>query len=303
MHTKDSTPEKSAELLEQAESAFGFLPNLLGVLAESPATLNAYLTLGKIFDEPVDDSRLEALRQFTTTVVEKRGWTSEKDIDSFEQAGFSRAQVREVILGIGFKTLSNYVNHIAEMPLDQQFAERKWSAPAAEIREVGPGRDGIPALDRPRFIAGKSATYLLPDDRVPGLRLGGIARAYPVKILNYHEIVNDRFGMQPVAVTYCPLCGSGMAFSAEAGDRVLEFGVSGLLFNSDVLLFDRQTESLWSQLQREAISGKMKGTKLEPLPVSHTTWRDWLGRYPQTTVLSDRTGYSRTYNVDPYPAY
>jgi len=175
--------------------------------------------------------------------------------------------------------------------------------PASEIRKGGPPRDGIPALDNPRFIAGKAAAFLRPDDRVLALRINGIARAYPIKILNYHEIVNDRIGNQDIAVTYCPLCGTGMVFSAKVGNQVLEFGVSGLLFNSDVLLFDRQTESLWSQLRREAVTGVMKGRKLKPLPVSHTTWRDWFGRYPQTTVLSDKTGHFRNYDVDPYPAY
>lgn len=175
--------------------------------------------------------------------------------------------------------------------------------PVSEIRKGGPPRDGIPALDNPRFIGGKAATYLLPDDRVLGLHIDGVARAYPVKILNYHEIVNDRIGTQAVAITYCPLCGSGMVFSAETGNRILDFGVSGLLFNSDVLLFDRQTESLWSQLRREAVTGEMKGRKLEPLPVTHTTWRDWFGRHPDTTVLSDETGHVRNYDVDPYPSY
>lgn len=182
VYTKQSAPKQSVTLLEQAESAFGFVPNLLGVLAESPATLKAYLTLGQIFDEssftpverqivilavsrfnecqycvaahsviagatkvpkqavkairsdePIEDARLEALRRFTTVVVDKRGWVSEDDVRSFEAAGFSRAQVLEVILGVGFKTLSNYVNHIAETPLDQAFAERKWTAPGRKV--------------------------------------------------------------------------------------------------------------------------------------------------------------------------
>lgn len=175
--------------------------------------------------------------------------------------------------------------------------------PASEILKGGPPRDGIPALDNPRFIAGSDATYLQPDDRVLGLRIGDIARAYPIKILNYHEIVNDRIGTQAVAVTYCPLCGTGMVFSAESENQVLDFGVSGLLFNSDVLLFDRQTESLWSQIRREAVTGEMKGRRLELLPVSHTTWRDWLSRHPDTSVLSNKTGHFRSYDVDPYPAY
>jgi len=98
-----------------------------------------------------------------------------------------------------------------------------------------------------------------------------VSRAYPIKILNYNEIVNDRIGEQPIVVSFCPLCGSGMIFSAELTDRVFNFGVSGLLYNSDVLLYDRQTESLWSQIKSLAVTGPMKGTQLTALAVSHTT--------------------------------
>jgi hypothetical protein len=161
----------------------------------------------------------------------------------------------------------------------------------------------IPALDHPRFVSSESATFLQPGDRVVGIRLNSAARAYPIKILNYHEIVNDSIGGEPVVVTYCPLCGSGMAFSSGIDGRTFTFGVSGLLYNSDVLLYDRQTESLWSQLGRQAVTGSMKGKVLETLPVTHTTWRDWRSRNPETEVLSTRTGHFRNYDVDPYPGY
>lgn len=175
--------------------------------------------------------------------------------------------------------------------------------PIDEIMHGGPGRDGIPSLDYPEFLTAAEADYLKPKDRILGLQIDGIARAYPIRVLNYHEIVNDAFGGRAVVVTYCPLCLSGMAFDAKVGGNRLEFGVSGLLFHSDVLLYDRQTGSLWSQIMQTAISGKMKGTKLEAMPMTHTTWRDWLLRHPETEVLSDRTGYRRNYRVDPYPAY
>lgn len=175
--------------------------------------------------------------------------------------------------------------------------------PANEILRGGPPRDGIPALDRPRFVKAEDASFLEPEDRVLGIRVKGVARAYPIKILNYHEIVNDRPGGEAVVVTYCPLCGSGMAFAAEVDGSILTFGVSGLLYNSDVLLFDRQTESLWSQLSRQAVTGALKGEILQSLPVTHTTWRDWRERHPDTDVLSTRTGHIRNYDVDPYPNY
>ena len=175
--------------------------------------------------------------------------------------------------------------------------------PAREILNGGPGRDGIPSLDYPAFVSANNAKFLDANDRVLGLELNGVARAYPIRILNYHEIVNDAFGGNAVVVTYCPLCGSGIAFNATIDRTRLEFGVSGLLYNSDVLLYDRQTGSLWSQIKQSAITGTMKGTRLDAFPMAHTTWRDWLARFPDTEVLSDKTGFRRNYKVSPYPNY
>lgn len=174
--------------------------------------------------------------------------------------------------------------------------------PVASIRHGGPPKDGIAAIDRPQFVAA-DASGLRADDRVLGLALDGIAKAYPVRILNWHEVVNDRFGDVPVAITYCPLCGSGVAFDARAGGRSLSLGVSGLLYNSDVLLYDRRTESLWSQMKYQAVSGPLKGTVLRTLPLEHTSWADWRARHPSTLVLSTDTGFARDYDHDPYAGY
>jgi hypothetical protein len=174
------------------------------------------------------------------------------------------------------------------------------SIPVDEILPGGPPRDGIPALDAPDFLAARNADFLAATDRVIGIARGDNAKAYPIAILNWHEIVNDRIGEDAIVVTYCPLCGTGMVFSA--GDD-LSFGVSGLLYNSDVLMYDRRTESLWSQLKMEAVTGLRRGQTLELLPASHTTWGDWLARYPDTLVLSDQTGFERDYTRDPYWVY
>ncbi len=176
------------------------------------------------------------------------------------------------------------------------------SVPLAAVQRGGPPRDGIPAIDKPRFV-GAAQSGLGDEDRVLGLFLDGIARAYPIRILNWHEVVNDRFGQQSVAVTYCPLCGTGMAFDAQVAGQALQFGVSGLLYNSDVLLFDRATESLWSQITQTAISGPRKGTRLQALALAHTSWADWRARHPATTVLSTDTGFARDYDRDPYAGY
>ena len=175
--------------------------------------------------------------------------------------------------------------------------------PTEQIIRGGPPRDGIPALSNPKLIAAGDANYLKPTDRVVGITLKGQSRAYPIGILNWHEIVNDNIDGQRFAVTYCPLCGTAVAFDANIDGSPTEFGVSGLLYNSDVLLYDRDTESLWSQILSEAIAGEQVGKKLTPLPVSHTTWRDWLGKHPDTLVLSDDTGHFRDYQRDPYAGY
>lgn len=178
------------------------------------------------------------------------------------------------------------------------------SIPKRLIKNGGPGKDGIPSINRPRFITGSQADFLKNSDRILGVALDSEVKAYPIKILDRHEIVNDRFGDRAVVITYCPLCGSGMAFDADIGGPKT-FGVSGLLYNSDVLLFDRQTESLWSQIAMKAISGPMRGMKLSPIPTRLTTWEQWRNEFPNSTVLSNNQGIYRPaiYEQVVYPGY
>jgi hypothetical protein len=181
--------------------------------------------------------------------------------------------------------------------------------PREQILSGGPPRDGIPALTRPEAISPEQATYLRPDDVVVGVELGGEARAYPLRILVWHEAANDVLGGTPIAVTYCPLCNSALVFDRRVAARTLEFGVSGLLYQSNVLLYDRRasggTESLWNQIQMRAVTGPAAkaGHALKLLPSSMTTWSDWRARHPGTTVLSPRTGFARDYADSPYGPY
>ncbi len=175
--------------------------------------------------------------------------------------------------------------------------------PLEYIKDGGPPRDGIPSIDKPAFIKAREAGFLSGDDLVLGVYYKGKARAYPVKILNYHEIVNDVINDHPLVITFCPLCGSGMIFDAEIKDERKTFGVSGLLYNSDVLLYDRQTESLWSQILGKAVAGPLVNTKLEMITARHVTWKEWKREYPDTEVLSTETGYPMDYSRDPYPGY
>jgi len=138
---------------------------------------------------------------------------------------------------------------------------------------------------------------------VLGVEYAGIAKAYPIRILDYHEIVNDEFDGEKVIVTYCPLCNSGVAFKGKINGKQLSFGVSGLLYNSDVLLYDRQSQSLWSQLKGEAISGKHSGTKLEYINATMSTWGNWKASHPNSMVLTKDTGYKRPYDEPAYVDY
>lgn len=187
--------------------------------------------------------------------------------------------------------------------LDNGFDLSNSILPRNEIQHGGPPRDGIPALSDPRLVTAGEADYLQPADRVLGIEIDGEARAYPIPILNWHEIVNDTVGGRRLAITYCPLCGTGVAFDAHIDGEPTDFGVSGLLYNSDVLLYDRASESLWSQILGKAVSGERVGKRLLPVPLTHTTWKAWRASYPHTLVLSDDTGYSRNYQRDPYDGY
>ncbi len=175
--------------------------------------------------------------------------------------------------------------------------------PLEEIASGGPPKDGIPALRTPQFLPADEVAFLAPEDRILGLHGTHQTKAYPIAILNWHEIVNDTFEGTPVVITYCPLCGTGMGFRRMVGNRLLTFGVSGLLYQSDVLMYDHQTESLWSQIAMEAVTGPSVGAHLKPIFLEHTTWKAWRKRYPHTLVLSRETGFTRNYSRDPYKDY
>jgi len=137
-----------------------------------------------------------------------------------------------------------------------------------------PQRDCIPSIDRPEFLKTSDVDFLDRDDIVLSLTHENITRAYPTRILDRHEIVNDRFGETPVAVTYCPLCGSGLAFVRVLGGEEVQLGVSGLLHNNDLIMYDRKTKSLWQQITGQAIAGPMRGSTLQSLPVTMSANQD-----------------------------
>lgn len=176
--------------------------------------------------------------------------------------------------------------------------------PVDEIHEGGPPKDGIPAITKPAVVPASAARFVQPRDRVVGVSIGEQSRAYPISILTQHEIVNDRLGDTPIAVTYCPLCDSVVVFDRRTPLGEREFGVSGLLYNSNVLMYDRsQRNSLWSQLKSKGVSGPGADMPLRTLPMELTTWRSWSDRHPTTDVMSERTGFPRNYRKNPYAVY
>lgn len=179
----------------------------------------------------------------------------------------------------------------------------KHSVPLGEIVSGGPPPDGIPAIDRPQFLAPAEADWLQDREPVIALELGGEARAYPLQVLVWHEIVNDEVAGVPVLVTFCPLCNTAIAFDRRLEGRTLDFGTTGNLRFSDLVMYDRQTHSWWQQITGEAIVGELTGKKLEFLPASIISWRDFRQAFPQGQVLSRDTGFVRDYGRNPYVGY
>jgi hypothetical protein len=180
----------------------------------------------------------------------------------------------------------------------------KHSIDLSEFISGGPPKDGIPAIDEPKFTSVAEGDELLVDrEPVIVLELNGDARAYPLGILTRHEIVNDAVGGVPVTVTFCPLCNSAIAFARELNGTVFDFGVSGVLRNSDLVMYDRQTESWWQQFTGEAVVGELTGALLEVVPASVVSWGDFKTTFPEGQVLSRDTGFAMNYGFNPYVGY
>lgn len=205
---------------------------------------------------------------------------------------------------------------------ESQFALREYNPPRRigqfslknsiidlnEVKSGGPRKDGIPSLTNPSFIPAAQARHLKSSDRILGVTIGGESKAYPIGILNWHEAVNDTVGGVAVAVTYCPLCDSALVFDRNIGGKTREFGISGLLWNSNVLLYDREgagRESLWSQALMRAAAGPAaaEGLRLKLLPAEMSSWWEWKFRHPGSKVMSPNTGHRRDYQSNPYTRY
>ncbi|MBI1663160.1 MAG: DUF3179 domain-containing protein [Nitrosopumilus sp.] len=175
--------------------------------------------------------------------------------------------------------------------------------PLDKIKGGGPPKDGIPSIDNPVFATVSDSQFMSDSDIVIGLEINGEAKAYPLFILVWHEIVNDNVGDVPVSVTYCPLCYTNQVFERIINGQEVEFGTSGKLYNSNLLMYDRLTESYWSQALGIAVKGELTGYQLNLVPFDVITWGDWRALHPDTLVLTTDTGHLRSYATDPYGNY
>ena len=207
---------------------------------------------------------------------------------------------RFVLLALLFALATVQSSHAGALRTDLS----KALVPLGEIVSGGPPPDGIPAIDQPAFVPPAAAdAWLTQKEPVLALEIAGDARAYPLQILMWHEIVNDTVGGRPVTVTYCPLCNSGLVFDRVVDGVTLDFGTSGKLYKSDLVMYDRQTHSLWAQMEGRAIVGERAGTRLAMVPANTLAYEDFKAVYPSGKVLSRETGHVRSYGRNPYDGY
>jgi len=186
---------------------------------------------------------------------------------------------------------------------DRLYSDGAWLIPSSEIRDGGPGKDGIPYLIKPQMKNALTISYLKDHDLILGTKRDGEVRGYPHPILDWHEIINDNSGDESYSITYCPLTGTGIGWNRNFNNQVNLFGVSGLLYNTNLLPYDRNTDSYWSQIRMECVYGDLKGEKIKTYPVVEMNWRTWKTMFPDSKVVSRDTGHSRNYGNYPYGSY
>jgi hypothetical protein len=185
--------------------------------------------------------------------------------------------------------------------------EKFFSLLRENVASGGPPKDGIPAIEKPQYTSAAEADrWLAPDDVIFGVDHAGLLAAYPQRILVWHEIANETLGGERISITYCPLTGTAIGYKGKVTPETFStFGVSGKLVNSNLIMYDRATDSQWPQILGKAIDGSARGTRLDEFPIVWTTWEKWKKKHPETKVLSQRTGFLRNYgrSGDPYGSY
>lgn len=179
----------------------------------------------------------------------------------------------------------------------------EWTIPSEEVFDGGPGKDGIPSIDNPQFSRISDIDFMGENDLIIGVLKDGIVKAYPHPILDWHEIVNDKIGNINLAITYCPLTGSAIGWNRRVAGRITEFGVSGKLYNTNLMPYDRITDSYWSQMALSCVNGELVTEKIETYSVIETKWRTWKRLYPNSQIMNTNTGFNRSYGQFPYGDY
>ena len=178
-----------------------------------------------------------------------------------------------------------------------------WLIPINEVKDGGPGKDGIPSIDTPVFEIASETNSIADDELIIGIKRGNVVKAYPHYILDWHEIVNDVVGTTNTTISYCPLTGTAFAWRSLAGGSFSNFGVSGLLYNTNLILYDRATDSNWSQILQQCVNGESIGEVPEKLSIIESDWKTWKASFPNSLVLTEQTGFDKPYGTYPYPSY
>ncbi len=197
----------------------------------------------------------------------------------------------------------NGIGGSGSTPINETSNGNGWLIPISEIRDGGPGKDGIPSIDSPNFTNANDVDFLNDNDLVIGIINNNEVKAYPHIIMDWHEISNDQVGDDFVTINYCPLTGTAFAWESIANGTRSSFGVSGLLYNANLILYDRNTDSNWSQLGLECVNGELISDKPILQDVVETDWKTWRALYPDSKILNRQTGFSRTYGISPYGNY
>jgi hypothetical protein len=220
----------------------------------------------------------------------------------------SCAPIIEQSIGEQSENTEKVVATVNDEKIKETVSGTKYIVHPSKIRGGGPPKDGIPSIDNPRFNPISGIGWVEDNELVMAIEYNGIKRVYPLQIMVWHEIVNDKFGDERVLITYCPLCGSGIAYKpvieVNGVSKSVEFGTSGKLYNSNLVMYDRETDTYWSQIGGKAIIGSLTGQQLEAISIDTVVWRDYnIPENNDAEVLSRSTGHSRDYGRDPYGNY
>ena len=180
---------------------------------------------------------------------------------------------------------------------------KDWLIPKEEILDGGVGKDGIPSIDEPQFDLAKDVSAFFDNELVVGYEYEGVLHGYPIPILDWHEIVNDQIAGLTVSIMYCPLTGTAMGWERKSGSREFTFGVSGLLYNSNLMPYDRRTNSTWSQQRMECVNGSRIGDRPKTFSLIETSLLTWKKSFPDSKIMNGNTGFDRRYSIYPYGSY